>query len=355
MGNMSSYNHHLLSRQKILFFSCCLFISLALCVHLNPYFPIISDLVTTVQSYVVFDSRDACVNLVNEIVWDVKVKPNVDLSVKNESNGTKLDFYDKNWEWSKAANVALCDFQKLGKFDASELLNGSWIVIAGDSQARFVALSLLSLVLDTERVESIKGELFKRHSDYHMEVSEIGVKLDYVWAPFEKNLTNLISGYKKKKSYPDVLIMGSGLWHMLRVTNASDYGESLTQLRNSVVSVLPFSPEFGKNVPVKGSESVKSPLLFWLGMPMLINGMLNTVDKKEKMTDKMWHEYDAALCKSKLLHQFGGPLSLLDIQTLSWNCGPRCTVDGMHYDGAVYDAAVHIMLNTLLIESHHSL
>jgi hypothetical protein len=73
------------------------------------------------------------------------------------------------------------------------------------------------------------------------------------------------------------------------------------------------------------------------------------------MTDAMRVAYDEALRSSKLLRRSGGPLLLLDIQSLSWNCGVRCTEDGMHYDGAVYEAALHIMLNALLIQSHQRL
>jgi hypothetical protein len=88
---------------------------------------------------------------------------------------------------------------------------------------------------------------------------------------------------------------------------------------------------------------------------MLINEMLNTEEKREKMNDKIWHAYYGALHDSRIFRSYGGPLLLLDIQSLSWNCGPRCTNDGMHYDGTVYEAAVHILLNALLIESHQKL
>ncbi|WRX22625.1 hypothetical protein QQP08_015112 [Theobroma cacao] len=273
-----------LSRNKMLFFSGALFITLAVCVHLTPYFPSVSDFVTSVSSVVVFDHRISCINLVNEIAWDVK--PNS--SIPNDS----LEFYDKRWDWSKSPKLDACDFQKLPGSDASDLLNGSWVVVAD---------------------------------------------------------------FKVKKSYPDVMVMGAGLWHMLHVTNASDYDFALRMLRSSVVSLLPFSPELSLNGPVTGSVSIKSPHLFWLGLPMLINGMLNTEEKREKMSDALWHAYDRALGDSKLLRQTGGPLLLLDIQSLTWNCGPRCTSDGMHYDGAIYEAAVQIMLNALLIESHQQL
>lgn len=204
-------------------------------------------------------------------------------------------------------------------------------------------------------MESVKADLFKRHSDYQIVVDEIGMKLDFIWAPYATNLTDLIISFKRKRNYPDVLVMGSGLWHMLHFTNASNYGISLRQLRSSVVSLLPISPELGEDVPVMGSVSVRSPHLFWIGIPTLINSMLNTEEKREKMTDALRVAYDTALRRSKLLRQSNGPLLLLDVQSLSWNCGVRCTEDGMHYDGAVYEAAIHIMLNALLIESHQKL
>ncbi|CAN8269733.1 unnamed protein product [Cochlearia groenlandica] len=343
-----------LSRNKMLFFSGALFISLAVYVHLTPYFPSISDIVATVSSHVVYDHRISCLNDVNQIVWDVKPRPNLS-SVRNH-NCSKLDYFDKNWDWIKSRKVSSCEFQKLDRFDVLELLNGSWVVVAGDSQARFVALSLLNLVLgsDSEAMGSIKVDLFKRHSDYNVVVKEIGMKLDFVWAPYEKDLDDLVVSYKKLNKYcPDVVIMGSGLWHMLHVNNASDFRFMLKQLSGHVESLVPFSTkEQGRG---GGLVSGRSLHTFWIGMPVLINGMLNTDEKKEKMSDTVWHEYDRSLGESKILRQMGGPLILLDVQSFTWNCGPQCTLDGMHYDSAVYEAAVHVMLNALLIESHQTL
>ena len=51
-----------LSRNKVLFFSGALFITLAVGVHLTPYFPSVSDFVTSVSSSsvnVVVDDRDS--------------------------------------------------------------------------------------------------------------------------------------------------------------------------------------------------------------------------------------------------------------------------------------------------------
>ncbi|TKY56656.1 PC-Esterase protein [Spatholobus suberectus] len=342
-----------LSRNKVLFFSGALFITLAVGVHLTPYFPSVSDFVTSVSSSsvnVVFDGRDSCVSSLHEIVWEVRPGRVFDFELNNNSLN-----YDKSWSWKRSSSVDSCEFQRLKRHDVSVLLNGSWVVVAGDSQARIFALSLLSLVLDSEGMESVKGPLFKRHSDYHTVVDEIGMKLDFIWAPYVTNLTGLVVEFKRNRVYPDLLVMGSGLWHMLHFTNASDYGVSLGVLRSSVMSMLPVSAEFGNDEAVAGSVSVRSPHLFWLGMPTLVNSMLNTKEKREKMTDLVWGEYEREVQGSGMLRQFGGPLQLLDIGSLSWNCGIRCTDDGMHYDAVVYEAGVQIMLNALLIESHQKL
>ncbi|XP_023525286.1 uncharacterized protein LOC111788933 [Cucurbita pepo subsp. pepo] len=338
-----------LSRNKMLFFSGALFISLAIGVHLTPYIPSVSDFVTTVSSVVVFDSRASCVSQLHEVVWEVKQSDEFNPLSNNSVN------YEKSWKWGRSAPVIVCDFQKFAPMDAADLLNGSWVVVAGDSQARLIALSLLDLILDSQRMEAIRGDLFKRHSNYQIMIDESGMKLDFIWAPYASNLTDLMGEFKLNLSYPDVIIMGSGLWHMLHFTNASDFRLSLDSLRRSVVSLIPSTPNSDSEAPLTGSISTRTPHLFWIGMPTLINSMLNTEEKRKKMTDLMKVAYDESLRKSRLLRSSGGPLLLLDIETLSWNCGVRCTVDGMHYDDVVYEAAIHIMLNALLIESHQKL
>ncbi|KAI3747622.1 hypothetical protein L6452_10147 [Arctium lappa] len=323
-----------LSRNKVLFFSGALFITLAVCIHLIPYFPSMFPPFVLQQQ----QQQDpiSCISLLN----DVTFLPNSD---------------GFSWNWENNSGSHDCDFQKLGRVDVSDLLNGSWVVVAGDSQARLFVVSLLDLVLDSEEMESIQEDLFKRHSNYHIVVKKIGLKLDFLWAPYATNLTNLIGHFKRNNTYPDVLVMGSGLWHMLHLTNYSDYGVSLRLLRDSLVPLLPVSPEFAADGADMGSDPVRALHLFWLGIPTLINRMLNTEEKRVKMTREMSNAYNQELYKSKILRQDGGPFLLLDVETLSNKCGVDCSLDGMHYNEAVYEASVHVMLNALLIESHQKL
>ncbi|KAE8668950.1 putative Alpha-expansin 13 precursor [Hibiscus syriacus] len=327
--------------RNVLFFSGAIFITMAVCVHLTPSFSSVSDYVTSVSSVAIIDRRSPCLDLVSRISWEVT--PNASLINFNvtQNLSSSFDYYEKHWDWPKTQKVKACRIRKLSKHDASRRLNASWVVIAGDSQARLFTLSLLNLILgsDPQRMDSIRTALFKRHSNYSISVNEIGMKLDFVWAPYVSNLTHLMIDFKAKKSYPCVLVMGAGLWHMLHVNNASDYESVLRTLKGSVVSLFPFSTEL----------AFKSPHLFWLGLPVLINGMLNTHDKRQQMSDAVWHDYDRSLTGSRLLRQTGGPLDLLDIPSLTWNCGAHCTYDGMHYDIAIYEAAVQLMLNFIII------
>ncbi|XP_009598684.1 protein ALTERED XYLOGLUCAN 9 [Nicotiana tomentosiformis] len=346
-----------LSRNKMLFFSCALFITLAVGVHLVPYFPSVTSFLSSNKPSSVVPleftvKKDSCLSLLHQVSFDFQeLSINVTNSVENKGSGRKFG----SWKWVESEIVNECDFQELSKADASDLLNGSWVVVAGDSQARLMVISLLELILGRNEMEVIRGDLFKRHSDYNIFVDEIGLKLDFMWSPYMSNLTDLMLGFKEKRGYPDVFVMGAGLWDMLHVNNASDYGVSLKSLKDSVVLMLPVSSAFVNEGDGANVVPIRSPNLFWLGMPKLIHSMLNTDEKREKMSDVMWQAYSDELYRSKLLRQSGGPLFLLDIHSLSNNCGAHCTDDGMHYHGAVYEAAVHIMLNGLLIESNQKL
>ncbi|KAG4152015.1 hypothetical protein ERO13_D04G098033v2 [Gossypium hirsutum] len=97
-------------------------------------------------------------------------------------------------------------------------------------------------------MDSVKTDLFKRHSNYNISVDEIGRKLDFVWAPYVLNLTHLLTDFKTRKKYLDVIVMGAGLWHilsthMLHVSNPSYYELVLQTLKSSLVSLFPFSTD----------------------------------------------------------------------------------------------------------------
>ncbi|MQL76710.1 hypothetical protein Taro_009122, partial [Colocasia esculenta] len=269
-----------LSRNKVLFFSGALFITLAVGVHVTPYIPSVSQFLLSVSSLPPLENRDFCLSLMNEVVWAEEVE-----------SGGNPNTSGRSWDWTRSGSMSACGFQKLGRSDVADLLNGSWIVVAGDSQARLLVLSLLNLLLDSSEMEAVGRDLFKRHSDYHMVDEVHGMKLDFVWAPYESNLTDMLAGFSQSRRYPDVLVMSTGLWHLLHVNNASDYGALLGSMKRSLMSLLPIMPEFGTDGPVTGSVPLQSSHMFWLGLPTLVSSMLNTEEKRGKMNESMWEAY----------------------------------------------------------------
>ncbi|XP_020180095.2 protein ALTERED XYLOGLUCAN 9 [Aegilops tauschii subsp. strangulata] len=316
-----------LSRNKVLFFSGALFVSLAVGVHLSPYLPSLPHLLVSsfhpIRPAAPSSSSSAsCISVLHRVSW-----------ADAEPHGG-----GRAWSWPPSL-AATCGFARLTRDDASTLLNGSWVMVAGDSQARLLVLALLRLLLDPAAAAAAEPELFRRHSDYHAAVPARGISVDFIWAPFESNLTRLLrEDLRLAPRTPDVLVLGSGLWHMLHVTEASQYGDALASIAdaaNSLRSPLPVPP----------------PHMFWLGLPRLVNPMLNTDAKKEHMNDTMLQAYDREVDERCILRRDGGPFRLLDVGKLTRGCEQQCTADGMHYNGVVYDAVMHIMLNALVIES----
>ncbi|KAG0460339.1 hypothetical protein HPP92_020636 [Vanilla planifolia] len=191
-------------------------------------------------------------------------------------------------------------------------------------------------------MEAVEGDLFRRHSDYKNMIPEYGMKLDFLWSPFESNLTSVLRQIRGGPRFPEILVAGSGLWHMLHINNASEYGGALASVRSSGAALAS---------PLSSGLAMQPPHMFWLGMPTLVNSMLNTEEKKEKMNRMVSEAYGHEVDGSGMLMQSGGPFMLLDIGSLTQRCGNQCTSDGMHYDKIIYEAALHIMLNALLVES----
>ncbi|BBN17245.1 hypothetical protein MPTK1_7g13020 [Marchantia polymorpha subsp. ruderalis] len=350
-----------LTRNRVLFFSAALFIVLAVTVHLLPYFPSMSSMIYSIHSpwpYPgVLDSLPPkltpvnCVSHLHDLVW----RDGEPREFMSSTAGNVSTFRDFDWEpTGRAADK--CKFQKLNTEDMVELFRGTWIVVAGDSQLRFFFLSLLDLLMPDDN--PINQRPMERHTSYEHTWEEENIRLQFVWAPFSVNLTRLVVEYRHNHTYPDVLVMGAGLWHMLHLTNSSHYGESLSQLQRAIVSLFP-SSSYTKSltsanvVDTWSKTTLQVPHMFWLNSPALIRSMLNTERKRERMTAETSQLYEDELRKSKLVRP-EGPMTLVNMKKLSQGCGPFCTIDGMHYNYATYEAAVHVVVNALLIATQQS-
>ncbi|KZV53805.1 hypothetical protein F511_00071 [Dorcoceras hygrometricum] len=325
---------------KILISSCATFVILVIMINLIPYFPSAPDNFPTNSSgrRIPVPSppknssgskihappaesplhRDTCVSFLHSIRYNSFAKEK-----------------KYSWDWIQSNRVSECGFHRVQRSEAFGLINGSWIVVAGDSECRLTYISLLQVFVGSKEIGRVKIDFIHQHGDFLKTVDDIGLRVDFLWRPFVSNLTELMSDFKRSKRYPDLMIMGAGIWEMLYVNKAPDYGRKLEVLRDSYL---------GGGVPV-----------FWLGMPTLVNSKLNTDLKRARLTDFVRRMYDDALRGSKILRQSGGPMFLLDLRLLSDLCGADCAADGMHYEEFVHDAAVQIMLNILAMPSNQNI
>lgn len=325
-GPMAMAGWHL-TRNRVLFFSGSLFIVLAVSVHVFPHF---SSPATEVSvelnglNHMNSTLRDYCIANLHKVEFPEASRP-----VTQYFNQSEFDHWD--WRW-KPKLLQTCRYQKLNREEALELLQGTWIVVAGDSQARLLFVALLELILPF--IEPLRPQLFKRHSNFEYSLDSHRIRMEFVWAPYTLNLTETIQGYGPKS--PDIIVAGAGLWHMLHSGNHTQYGTSLLRFRRSLRGL------------VKISNEPLTPQLFWLNLPTLVPALLQSELKRDRMSLRKSRFYAKELLKSKLCGP-RGVTTLLDIQYLSHQCGTQCTFDGIHYSESVYRAALHVLINNLLI------
>jgi hypothetical protein len=76
--------------------------------------------------------------------------------------------------------VSACGFARLSRDNALLLLNGSWVIVAGDSLAHQLVLALLRLLLDPAAVAAAVPELFRRHSPSSFPCTPVAVEMNKV-------------------------------------------------------------------------------------------------------------------------------------------------------------------------------
>lgn len=333
-----------LTRNRVLFFSGSLFILLAVSVHVFPFFhtPYFNSSTlpeeqasaqVTPTAFLNVTLRDYCISNIHKVEFSEIDKPQLDEQISNQ---TDWDHFE--WRWQHEA-LHQCKYQKLDREDALELLQGTWIVIAGDSQARLLFVALMELILPS--IEDLRPYLFKRHSNFEYNLESHHILMEFAWAPYTTNLTRMAKGYRQDQKRPDIIVSGVGLWHMLHSGNYTQYGKSLVKLKQELGFLL--------NDPISAtSEEALTVQLFWMNLPTLAPSLYQSDLKRERMTTQQSQLYTMEVLRSEIAGT-GGLTTLLDIQTLSHECGTRCTRDGIHYSQAVYRAALHIIINNLLI------
>ena len=141
--------------------------------------------------------------------------------------------------------------------------------MAGDSIARSLYAALLRIFDDDESSGTRRVAYGHQSFEYTLPGA---IRASFVWAPYTANVTDQINAWcatttgicpcrvSSKGSQrdclmwwlrrhdtdvmPDVLVVGTALWHVLHVHNADAFENQLVLLRNLKTSLLPSVPAF---------------------------------------------------------------------------------------------------------------
>ncbi|KAK9832424.1 hypothetical protein WJX74_009685 [Apatococcus lobatus] len=236
--------------------------------------------------------------------------------------------HSDNWQWSAAA--VKCGAQRTTRSQLQGALRNRWVVVAGDSITRFFYAALLRALTDDESQQVVFG-----HQDFEHDLDD-NVRLTFRWAPYAENLTHILQAWTAHSEAPTSVVMSAGLWHMLHITDALGYQQTLGNLKSAASRFMSAQP------------SSRQPYLSLFSISEVYPPKFKTEEKRAHMTLGEVDAYNRAIMNSSVLVP-SGPLHLLDMHHLTQGCGPACTHDGLHYSNATYDAAMQIWANHLLL------
>ncbi|CAL5218696.1 g407 [Coccomyxa viridis] len=232
-----------------------------------------------------------------------------------------------NWQWS--SDALRCGAHRLSTAELQAPLSERWVVVAGDSIARFFFAALLRLLSGDGKQQVVYG-----HRDFEYMLPG-NVRASFIWAPYAANLTTMYTNWTRSGESPHVVVMSAGLWHMLHIHSPADFAKQLQRLKQAMKTFLTHN---------KAAHPV--PVSFF-SISEVYPPKLKTEEKRLHLTLESVDLYNRAIQDAGLLVP-DGALYLVDMHHLTQGCGPSCTHDGLHYSNATYDAALQIWANNYL-------
>lgn len=195
--------------------------------------------------------------------------------------------------------MSTCSVAPLSRRALSLLLHNKWVAVLGDSVARLFCAALLRLGGE----HSVEQPVLDRHRSFEYRLAARGSHLSFVWAPYAENITAALASWRQDGHVPDVIVMGSSLWHMLHVRNVTHYAASLAGIRVTLDALL-------------ASERRMPIAPFWMTTTALVGHKLNTPEKQAHLTPGHVDAYDAAAA-ALLAPAAGGPCIVLDVHQVT--------------------------------------
>lgn len=291
--------------------------------------------------------------------------------------------------WHFAPEAAACGARRYERRAAQRLLAGARLVFAGDSIARHLYGALLRLAGGPGQEIPTKA-----HADFNHTLvvergqeqlpgasSNGGIQTFFYWRPYPANLTGLLAEWRNASSggnasrmtaTPHAAVLSASLWHMLHVRNATEFGQALHELLPAANALVKGNSSSSSGDSSGGSSDGRSKGLT-AGPPRLVLALstdtfpakMSTPLKQQNMQPSAVMEYNSALlvgdggslwaaetgaganCSAPPLPLLApaGPFLHLDMYSITHTCGEGCTIDGVHSQPEVYDAALQVLLS----------
>ncbi|KFM25373.1 hypothetical protein F751_0911 [Auxenochlorella protothecoides] len=192
-------------------------------------------------------------------------------------------------------------------------LAGKHVLFMGDSITRYLAEALL-------RATGRSAAVPRWHMDMTYPLAASNATLDFWWSPYPSNITDSMQRVLNTTARPDLVVASFCAWHLHSVMNISDWSRQLD--------------EVDAGVKILAADGLR-PIV--VSCPHSVQDRLTT--DEWAVIKPLGLRYNEVLM-SRTLRSW----RLLDLNTMSTNCGDPCSKDREHAFRPVYDAAVQVLL-----------
>lgn len=228
----------------------------------------------------------------------------------------------EDWVWDSSA--ASCKFHHLAPPEAASLFSNKRVVFMGDSAVRNTYHQFNHMLDMSNSYHEDSSAKF--HADMNFRHGKGNVSVDFVWAPFARNITEYLSHHRDG----DLYVMGAALWDALHIRDVSSYKADLEALAQVID---------GADGGILRKKAV------WL-MPMtVLDAKLNSDAKKTFMTEAITETYRQTFRTSPLRDAV---LTFVNPLNVTGGREDGCA-DGVHYSPDIYGVVAELVGNMYYI------
>ena len=238
--------------------------------------------------------------------------------------------------WVMSSKVSeMCGFGRLRAIERGSkvrgLIGGRRAAFVGDSGARRAYGAFIAAMSDERADVSLKTKDGEKHRDWAHELVG-GARATFTWAPYASDATTALEKYASASETPDLIVLSSSLWHVLRDDSVSTYKSAMKALGARAREMTAMKPNI---------------VFVWLDAPKIVTDALVADDKRAKFTEKNFEKFFKVRDdqKTTALVAPAGPAIRVRATDVTAACGADCAEDGVHYQSVVYDALAQIIVN----------